>query len=144
MEPDVFESDLGADLGFIVADLVDLQANEARRRHAIGDARARRIVEECFDRRADGFDAEMVPVIGFEDSCALLRELSAIATQLARIQPKAATLVVNPRRPPPFLRGIRINLHLISMHVARRDVERLLLPLDGGVMVENVASELDT
>jgi len=144
LKADIFEADLGAGVGRFISNLMDLKADESRRSHGVGNVRASGAVEVRLDGGANGFNSQMIPVIGFEDLAASLGELGRVASQLAGVEPQPAAFIIDSGCPPALFCGIGIDFDLVTVNVTGGDIDGLAFPLDLGVVVKDVAAELDT
>src|SRR5688572_13855647 len=95
--------------------LVNLQGDEALRRHVVFQVGGGHAIDPGLDRRAFALDAELVPL-------ALLEGLAGLGVSLQVVQPAATFLVVNPAGPGPVR---RIDLDLIAEHRIARHLPRL-------------------
>ena len=114
--------DLGAGEGFVAADAVDLEGDEAFGGEGVFEVGAGDAVEPGFDGISMALDPHLVPLVWLVDFLAGFGKgilgCFVIATAQTGVKPTAPALVINTRTPHP-VRFIGVNLHLIAVDPAR-------------------------
>src|ERR1035438_10414720 len=100
----------------------------------------------------NGFNAKVVPVVGFENGPAVTRKFVSIAAQKSRIEPQAPLFVINAARPPalivkggcpPPMIWAWVDEHQISIHPTLRNGQGTSVPLPAFLFRGIFAADLD-
>lgn len=132
---------LGAGEGFIAADAVDLEGDEALRSEGVFEVGACNAVEPGLDGVAAAFDADFVPFAGAINFLAGLGEGRLVAAARAGIEPTASAFVVDAAA-PHSVGLVGVNLDLIAVDAAGGKFPCLAVNFHGGVFLVGVGTDL--
>jgi len=117
-------------IGIFFSAAVHLEAEEAARAQRVVQVRAEDAVEIGFDVIADGFDAEMVPIIGPGDFAIERRECFSVRAGGAVIglDVAATALFIVDAAGEGFAFEVGVDFDLVTVNIALADVYLLTLP----------------